>query len=66
MNYKTSHPIVIQKLFELNVYDLTLFVTPMLLALCWCSPHDLKMLMKDFKLSLSQLGSSDMFVEFYL
>ncbi len=48
------------------VYDLTLFAILMLFGLCWSNPHDLKMLMKDFKLFLSQFGSSNMLVEFCL
>jgi len=48
------------------ISNLELSTTPMLLSLCWSSQYALKMLMKDFKLSLSQFGSSDMLKEFCL
>jgi hypothetical protein len=46
------------------VSNRTFFATPMLFALCWSSPYDFKMLMKDFKWFLSQFGSSDMLAKF--
>jgi hypothetical protein len=48
------------------VFDLTFSIILMLLAHCWFSPYDLKMLMIDFKLFVSQFGSSDMLAEFCL
>ncbi len=47
-----------------SVFDLELYMIPILLSFCWSSPYALKMLMKDFKLSLSQFGSFDMLKEF--
>jgi hypothetical protein len=48
------------------VSDLKLYMIPMLFSFCWSSPYALKMLMKDFRLSLSQFESSDMLKEFCL
>jgi hypothetical protein len=48
------------------VFDLEFFKTLMLLSFHRASPYAFKMLMKDFKLSLSQFGSFDMLKEFCL
>jgi hypothetical protein len=50
---------------ETFVYDLEFFIVLMLLF-CWSGPNAFKMLMKDFKLFISQFGIFNMLKEFCL